>query len=250
MSATETCAAGYDIETTGVTLGADRLVSDGSGLGFTASYVGNRAFLTNNGKVTVDGWAGARLRHVVWRQRLSERLDWFGYDKYDTRRAAVSGNASGTTDGPEMDGYPGAAYDFKCKRFTFGPVASVQYVYVGIHSYDESGSLSPLHLEYNDANSLQSFAGARIAYDLPVKDVTLRPQIKAGWQHEFFDADHAITSRFASGAGSDFTVHSSTIGRDSLSLSGGLSVQWSRAVSTYVCTTTANWRAKTRRRTR
>jgi outer membrane autotransporter protein len=133
-----------------------------------------------------------------------------------------------------MDGYLGTGYDFKCKRFTFGPVASVQYTYVGIHSYDESGSLSPLHLEYNDANSLQSMVGARVAYDIPVKDVILRPQIKAGWQHEFLDTDHAITSRFASGAGYDFTVHSTSIGRDSLALSGGMSVQWCRDVSTYV----------------
>jgi uncharacterized protein YhjY with autotransporter beta-barrel domain len=228
------CAAGYDIETTGVTLGADRLVNDNLGIGFTASYVGNRAFLTNNGKITVDGGRGGAYGTWFGGNAYLNASIGFGYDYYDTRRASVNGNAFGSAEGPEMDGLLGAGYDFKIKRLTFGPVASVQYIYVGVHSFDESGSLSPLHLEYNDANSLQSMVGGRIAYDIPVKDVTLRPQIKAGWQHEFLDTDHAITSRFASGAGYDFTVHSTSIGRDSLALSGGMSVQWSRAVSTYI----------------
>jgi uncharacterized protein YhjY with autotransporter beta-barrel domain len=228
------CAAGYDIETTGVTLGADRLVCDGLGIGLTASYVGNRAFLTNNGKITVNGGRGGAYGTWFGGNAYLNGSIGFGYDYYDTRRAAVSGNAYGSTGGPEVDGYLAAGYDVKCNRLTFGPVLSVQYIYVGVHSFDESGSLSPLHLEYNDANSLETFAGARIAYDIPCKDVMLRPQIKLGWQHECFDTEHAITSRFASGAGDDFTVHSASIGRDSLALSGGFSVQWSRAVSTYI----------------
>jgi uncharacterized protein YhjY with autotransporter beta-barrel domain len=227
-------ASGYDIETAGATLGADRRVGDNLAIGLTAGYVGDRAFLANNGHVTVNG--GRVGAYATWfgdGPYLSGAAEG-GYNFYDTHRDSVGGTATGSTGGPEADAWLGGGYDFKHDALTFGPLASVQYTYVDIESFTETGSLAPLHIENNDANSLRSLVGGRIAYDMPVGSAVIRPELQLGWQHEFLDTDHAIDSRFATGAGNIFTVNSPTIGRDNLFVSAGFAVQWSRKVGTSV----------------
>jgi len=73
-----------------------------------------------------------------------------------------------------------------------------------------------------------------VSYDWKIGSVLVRPELRAGWQHEYSDATLGIDSSFANGAGPDFLVHGPATGRDSLLLSAGVAVQWSPRVSTYV----------------
>jgi uncharacterized protein YhjY with autotransporter beta-barrel domain len=61
-----------------------------------------------------------------------------GYNSYNARRDALGGDASGSTDGGEFDGYVGGGYDFHCGGFMFGPIASLEYTYVGLSGYNET----------------------------------------------------------------------------------------------------------------
>jgi uncharacterized protein YhjY with autotransporter beta-barrel domain len=227
-------AAGYDIETAGATLGADRRVSDSFAYGLTAGYVGDRAFLVNGGRVTVNGGrAGAYGTWFGDGPYLNGSVEG-GYNYYDTRRTGIGGTAAGSTSGPEIDALLGGGFDLKRDRLTFGPVASVQYTYIEIDNFTETGSMAPLHLEDNHSHSFRSLLGGRVAYDLPVDGITLRPELQLGWQHEFLDVDRSINSRFATGAGNVFRVTSPTLGRDNLAVSAGVGVQWSRSLGTSV----------------
>jgi outer membrane autotransporter protein len=61
----------------------------------------------------------------------------------------------------------------------------------------------------------------------------VKPEFRAAWQHEFGDRDYSLVSRFASGAGSSFTVNGPAIGRDSLLVGAGVAVLLNDRISTY-----------------
>ncbi len=227
-------ASGYDIYTTDATLGADRLASDDFGYGLTASYLGDKAYLVNGGRVTADGAHGGLFATFFGDNAYLNGAVGGGYNYFDTRRASIGGYAVGSTDGYELDALLGSGYDFKRDRLTLGPVASLQYTYVNIAGFTESGSMAPLQIENNDNNSLRSLFGGRVAYDFMVHTTIIRPELQLGWQHEFLDAEHTINSRFASGAGNIFSVQSPTVGRDDLAVSAAITVQWSERLSTFI----------------
>jgi len=202
--------------------------------GLAAGYIGDRSYLVNDGHVDVNGARAAVYGTWFGQSAYLNGVLSGGINYFDTRRAGLEGFAYGSTAGWELDALLGGGYDFKRDRFTFGPVGSLQYTYAGTEAFTETGSLAPLAIEENGSHSLRSLVGGRLGYEFGAGSVILRPGLWVGWQHEFLDVDHAIDSRFASGAGGLFRVYSSTLGRDSLALSGGLSVEWSREFSTYL----------------
>ena len=144
------------------------------------------------------------------------------------------GDALGSTDGYELNGFLGAGYDWKMNSWTFGPVGTIQYTYIDFNSFTETGSLAPLHFPDQNEDSVRSTVGARLAYDWRQGNMIVRPEVRASWQHEYADRAYAIDSQFASGAGDIFTVWGPHIGRDAALVSGGVAVQWNERVSTYV----------------
>jgi outer membrane autotransporter protein len=127
----------------------------------------------------------------------------------------------------------GTGYDFKVGGFTVGPTASFNYTYVGINSFNESGSLAPLHFPSQGQESIRTAFGAKASYDWKVGGVVIKPEVRAAWQHEYGDAAYSIDSSFASGAGSTFTVAGPRIGRDSFLLGAGFAVQLNERCATY-----------------
>jgi outer membrane autotransporter protein len=113
-------------------------------------------------------------------------------------------------------------------------MAALEYTYVRIGRFTESGSLAPLQIQANDSASLLSRVGARADYRWHLGGRTLRPEVRVAWQHEFLDTDYPVEARFASGAGNVFRVDGPEIDSDSLLLGAGLSVRWSPQLSTYL----------------
>jgi len=227
-------SSGYDFKSAGITLGADYRVNRQFAVGIMAGYVDNGAHLIDDGSVDVQGFKGGV--YATWYDKgfYVDSAVGGGYNFYDTRRGVLGATARGSTEGTELDGLIGAGYNIKRDRLTVGPTLSLQYTYVHIDNFTETGSRAPLAIEDNDSHSLRTRLGGRLAYDLEAGHITLRPEIRAAWHHEFLDRERAIDSRLASGAGSVFQVNSPTIGRDSLALSAGLTVQWSSRLSTYL----------------
>jgi outer membrane autotransporter protein len=225
-------SSGYDFKSSGIALGADYRVNRQFAVGIMAGYLDVGAHLIDDGKVDVQGIKGGV--YATWYDKgfYVDSAVGGGYNSYDTRRGVLGATARGSTAGTEFDGFIGGGYNVQRGRLTAGPTLSLQYTYVGIDSFTETGSRAPLAVEDNDSHSLRTRLGGRLAYDLKAANVTLRPEIRAAWHHEYFDRDRAIDSRLASGAGSIFQVNSPKIGRDSLALSIGLTAEWSSRLST------------------
>lgn len=229
-----TNGAGYHFDSEGVTLGLDKMLSDNFGLGFTLDYASTKASLVQNGNVNVDGGRGGV--YATWFNTNSylESSIGGGYNHYSTKRAALGGFATGGPDGFNVDALMGGGYDFRCNHFAFGPQANLHYTYVRVNEFTEKGSMAPLHLENNDSSSLLTQVGIHAAYEWQLHQIRVRPEAAMAWQHEALDATRALDSRLASGAGSIFTVHSPAFGRDSLSVDVGLTVRWTRSISTFL----------------
>jgi outer membrane autotransporter protein len=146
----------------------------------------------------------------------------------------LQGDARGRTDGEEVDLLFGTGYFWKSHKFTFGPTATFQYTDVGLNGFTEKGSLAPLQFGSQSAESIRSTLGFKVSFDWKLGDAIVRPELSAAWKHEYGPRSFAIDSRLASGAGSLFTVNDGEIGRDSLLLSGGVSVLWNARTSTYL----------------
>jgi YVTN family beta-propeller protein/autotransporter-associated beta strand protein len=225
---------GYDFTTGGVSLGLDYRLTKNIAVGIAAGYAHTWTNLTENGNIDVNSARGGLYAAFSEDGFYLNGYAGGGYNAYYTRRNVLGGGASGSTNGGEFDGYAGGGYDFHCGGFAFGPIASLQYTYVGISGYNESGSLAPLRIVSQNQDSLRTNVGLSALYTWKAGWVQLRPSVRASWQHEYFYSALPIEAQFASGAGSIFTVHGPAEGHDSALINAGLDVQWTSTIGTYV----------------
>jgi outer membrane autotransporter protein len=226
-------AAGYDIQSGGVTLGVDYRFTSYFALGLTAGYANINADLPNGGSLDVNAGQLGLYATVFGSGFYADAAVTGGPSGYDSRRTALLGSANGNTDGGNFNVLIAAGYDWQKGGLSIGPTANFQYTYVGFSSFTESGSLAPLTFPSQNAESERTAFGMKASYDWKVAHVVIRPEISLAWQHEFGDQSYAIVSSFANGAGNSFTVNSPQVGRDSLLIGAGAAVLLSDRVSLY-----------------
>jgi len=227
-------ARGYDIDTLGITIGADRRLGDHFALGLALGYLGSEADLEGAGHVDVNG--GMATLYGTWHDG-GLHVDGAvggGINSYDTRREGLEGRPRGSTCGTEFDALLGGGYDFRIGAFAFGPDVAVQYGYAEFDAFEETGSLAPLDIQSNDSESLLTRLGIRGAAEFLCGGIRVRPQAAVAWQHECLDDERSIDSTFADATGDVFNVRSPSTGRDAVTVGGGVFVQWSRTLSTSI----------------
>jgi outer membrane autotransporter protein len=226
-------APGYNFSTGGLTFGVDYRVSPNFAIGLTGGYAHTNADLVNNGSLDVNGGTIGAYATGFGGGFYVDAAAFGVFNGYDSHRTALLGTASGDTDGQDFNALVVGGYDWKSGGLTIGPLASFQYTYVELDSFTEHGSLAPLSLNNQNAESTRTALGAKASYDWHVGHVVVKPEIRASWQHEFGDTDYSIVSRFANGAGNSFTVNGPAIGRDSLLIGAGAAVMFNDRVSVY-----------------
>src|SRR5262249_18815342 len=226
-------APGYNFSTGGLTFGVDYRVSPNFAIGLTGGYAHTNADLVNNGSLDVNGGTIGAYATGFGGGFYVDAAAFGVFNGYDEHRTALLGTASGDTDGQDFNALITAGYEWKKGALTIGPTVSYQYTYVEFDSFTEHGSLAPLTFSDQNTNSSRTALGAKASYDWHVGHVVVKPELRAAWQHEFGDRDYSIISRFASGAGSNFTVNGPAIGRDSLLIGAGAAVLLNDRVSVY-----------------
>ncbi len=226
-------AAGSDFNIGSANLGADYLLTNHVIVGATVGYSHLSSDGIGDGKVTGDGANGNLYASWFDHGFYVNGILGGGYTSYDTKRESLGGTARGRTEGSDYSALIGTGYEHHIGALTIGPIAALQCTTVSLNGFTEHGSLAPLRIDDQSENSLQSRVGLRASYAWKVGHVVVTPEVRAQWQHEYQDTSRGIGAGFAADSKTSFTVHGPEIGRDSLLLDAGASVQWSPRVSTF-----------------
>jgi outer membrane autotransporter protein len=133
-----------------------------------------------------------------------------GYTGFQARRSIEFGTIDRTARANPNSGQFSAALklgkDFEIGKFTHGPIVGAQYTYAGIGGFTETGADSlNLALGQQNANSFRTNLGARLAYNWEVgSNITLIPEVRAFWMHEFLNNSRNISSALDGGNGAFF----------------------------------------------
>jgi outer membrane autotransporter protein len=228
-------AAGYDITSVGVTVGADRRVTDHLYLGGAVGYAGSSASLDNGGSMDMDT-VNLQL-YAAWFDKGLHFEGMIGgdFDSYKTKREILGDTASGDTTGIGWTGLLGGGYDWEQGPWKFGPQLAVQYMSVNVNEFTESGSLAPLRISSQTPDAMHSQVGMDVSYRyLKGRWTYITPSASLAWRHDFQYTQPSLDAKFASGAGDSFTVYGPELGKDSVVASAGLSIQWKPSFNTFI----------------
>ena len=227
----------YNSDTGGFLVGADYRWSEHFVTGLYAGY--------DYSYTKYSGSSNMRGNNISFGTYASYARDGFyadaviggGYSAYQTKRSiqfsTIDRTASADPNSAQFTAGLNLGKDFKAGKFTFGPIAGAQYTAVNIGSFTESGAESlDLSLAQQNANSLRSTLGGRLAYTLTLNQkITLIPEVRMFWQHEFLNYARTMSAGLDAGNGPSFDYQTTAPYRDSVFAGVGATAQFGENLS-------------------
>ena len=189
----------------GITAGASYKWNENFATGVYAGYQGLVAQYDGGSRLTDNAVRFGGFGTVGVGGTYLNGLVGGAYHGYDVSRSIEFGTVNRTARSKpgagEFDLALAAGHDFKAGRFTFGPVTSMQYTYLGVQGFNETGADSlDLGVGGYSSSSLLYSLGAQAAYRWEItKNFALTPMISANWQHEFLQNAYPINAAFNTG---------------------------------------------------
>jgi fibronectin-binding autotransporter adhesin len=155
-----------------------------------------------------------------------------GYGNFKVLRpidfSTINRTARSSQDSGQFNAAINLGHDWHAGKFTFGPIAGAQYSYAGIAPFTERGAESlNLRVDQQDANSLRSTLGGRVAYTWNVcRSVAIIPEARMFWVHEFLNNSRSIDAALDGGAGPSFNYLTSDPSRNSVFCGAGVTAQF------------------------
>lgn len=152
----------------------------------------------------------------------------FGFEDYDLKRkistGVVDASATASPDGWQGIVYLEGGYEWKMQYFSMGPVVSLRYVHNRVDGYSESSADAWMRqkVEDIDYDSLQSSIGWRITGRLDFDFVSLLPEIRGSWEHEFIGVDEDFDARLAFAGSDSYTCTIQDRGEDFATIGVGV----------------------------
>jgi uncharacterized protein with beta-barrel porin domain len=221
---------GYNSTQEGTMLGFDCWVTDHFTVGMSSGYSHTDADLAGSGgRVEADSvplWTFATWRDEGWYINAGAGYACNLYrNERNIRFPGIQRTAKSDPDGSELGTFIESGHQFHFGNWTFGPNASLQYTKLWIDGFDENGADSlNLRVGSQQAESLQSGAGARFTYQATICGMGVTPELAASWQREWANGNRDIEAHLAQGS-SPFSVQTGTPERDFGTLSGGVTFQ-------------------------
>lgn len=219
---------GYDANGGGFTVGMDtdtllKGVTTGASLSYGRSTVDSNA--SSNASTDIDSYVGTLYGSTVLDQGVfvNGQLG-LGYNNYQSERTVIGvGTAKADFDGFQGTAKVETGKDFAYQAYTFTPLAGVQYTYLNMDSYTETGAGGAnLTVNPEDINALDLSLGGQAAYTMPLADGgTFKPSVHAKYIYAAGDTNLQTTSRFT-GGGTAFNTTGVKADRSGVNLGAGL----------------------------
>jgi outer membrane autotransporter protein len=223
---------GYRFTTGAVAAGVDYRALENFAVGLFGGYAHTWTEL-RPGHIDIDTGRGGLYGTYFGRNYYLNGAVFGGYNSYDTRRQALAGTATGSTDGEEFSTFLETAYNYRIGNFQAGPVAALQFTYVKVNGFTEQSSLMPLQIHSDSQNSLRTDLGWQASYSMQAGNILISPFVRAVWEHEFKYSALPVTVSTALFPGVSATVYGPTEGHDSAIVNAGLGVQLTPRITVY-----------------
>jgi outer membrane autotransporter protein len=129
-----------------------------------------------------------------------------------------------------------AGYEIELGGFSLQPVVAGQYVHLRQNAFHEDGAGGlDLDGKRTSADSLRGSVGLKLGTRFDAGGVTLAPELRGRFEHEFLDTQVQTDVNFAGQpAAGQFTVVGATVPRDSVIVGGGLTALLSPWTTAFV----------------
>ncbi|MDD2762221.1 MAG: Calx-beta domain-containing protein, partial [Methylomonas sp.] len=224
---------GFDIETKGITLGADYRFNDELVMGMAVGYgYTNNDFAKDQGRMATQ--SGDISTYGSYFLPKDFYLDWilsYTLNSYDMERRIVypgfSGAASSNPMGDQYGISVGFGKDIYYENVFFGPYARLEYLNSGVDAYSETATGGvALAVENQTIHSAMSTLGGQVSQSISLPWGVLTPGLRAEWVHQFENDNRAIQARFLGapiGTG-HFAITTDNPDRDYFNFGGSISL--------------------------
>lgn len=237
---TESDAPGYAYNVYGGSVGLDYQ--------FTDVLLGGLVVGMSDGDVD---FAGTRdntefnAKHVgiygsaAWKKWYVDSVASIARLEYDTERYVdlLGERLLGSFSGYELAGYAELGRNWQlAPDLMLQPMASVQYSYLSLGDYTETGGTSALSFDKQTHESVKGSLGARLTRTLveTMGEFRADAQIRGRWVHEFGDDRANVDTAFASTPAVVFNVEDGKVARDSAVLGVGLAGKLNKSTRVYL----------------
>jgi outer membrane autotransporter protein len=230
-------AFGYVYDTSGFSLGVDKTIADDFVVGLVTGY--SHSFIDFN-DVSFDGDINSLDLGIygsynpgAWYidASFTWARNWHNTERYDVFSGAT---AEAQYHGDLFAMYLGGGYGFDLGKARITPDVSLTYSYYNQPRFFEDGAgSSNLFVHRFDSHSLVSRIGLKFAYEFDLDSVTIVPEARAEWAHEYLDVDRTIVSRLAAVGLATFAVDGVKPDRDSALLGLGVTAYLGKGFSVY-----------------
>jgi outer membrane autotransporter protein len=210
---------GFNFTIAGFNAGADYRVRDDLLVGLASGYSHTGAsFRGSGGAVENNTWPltayAAYLPESFYAYgSLGYALNLFSLER-NLSFGSLSRVTTSSPTGHQFNAYGEAGYDIKASSLVLTPLVSLAYSNLWVNGFTESGAGSMnLQVDSQQADSLQTGVGAKVAMPLRRNGVTVVPQAYATYQHEFSNTSRGLDARLSQG-GSTFAFQSEKLGQD------------------------------------
>ena len=214
-------AAGYKFTLGGILAGADFQLSHDWTAGLFLGYSQGAANPDAGGEEDMTG--GQAGLFAGWHDGgfHAEALAEAGLNQYKSAQAGYGGMATANPTGQEVMGLAGFGYRFRLEELEVGPFASMDYAYVNLERFNESGSNAPLGFPAQGEGALAGDLGLAIEQSWKWGSAVLEPGLTAAWEHAYQGYQDALTAGFG-GPSESFTVQGPATGQDAFVLGAHL----------------------------
>jgi outer membrane lipase/esterase len=253
--------AGYDVDTTGLTAGADYRINEQAVVGAAFSFGNTDADFDNNslglsgGTFESDGYSLALFASWSGERSYFDAIASYGQMDHESRRRIsytlsipddpdLGANVTETWDATargdtESDMFSiGASYgyDFGNGPWRYGPILAINYLEVSVDGFAEKGAPG-LELTYGDqdGDSLQLQAGLDVAYTAGMSWGVLSPHARFIYVNEQMNDSQVIDLRYSSDPlGAVFGVRSDDPDQDFFRWGVGLSALFANGFAAFI----------------
>ena len=227
----------YNNDAGGFLVGADYRWSENFVTGLYGGYDYSYAEYNGGGSTKGNSFSFGTYASYAKDGYYADAVIGGGYTGFQTQRSIEFSTIDRTTSADPNSGQFTAGLnlgkDFEVGKFTLGPIVGAQYTYAGIGSFTESGAESlDLSLGQQNANSLRSTLGGRIAYTWNLNQkIALIPEVRMFWQHEFLNNPRTINASLDGGNGPSFDFETTDPYRNSVFAGAGVTAQFGKNLS-------------------